>query len=146
MLNAHDFLASPAALAQFVADFEAGRWPKPKWSHAAHVAVGAVYCLRYQEHAMAMIRAAIIAYNCAVGTANTDDSGYHETLTGFWARQISAAVQGINSEFAAAVHAVALFGEARRLHESYYSYDVVSSKKARRAWCAPDQSAWKEET
>jgi hypothetical protein len=55
--------------------------PKPEWTHAAHFAA-ALWVLRHgPEPAEAVLRRAIPAYNAATGVPNTDDSGYHETIT-----------------------------------------------------------------
>jgi hypothetical protein len=55
--------------------------PKPQWTHAAHFAV-AVWVLRHPAMlAERDMPPAIRAYNEATGVANTDSSGYHETIT-----------------------------------------------------------------
>lgn len=133
-----DWLGSADAFAAFVAQWEQGTLPRPAWTHAAHVAVGACYAVRYGADALRHTREGIRRYNAAVGTANTDSSGYHETLTVFWTRVLSAAVAGESDEWRAACRAVRDFGEARDLHARYYGFDVVRSVKARRAWIEPD--------
>lgn len=134
----YPWLASAEAFQAFVAAWEAGTLPKHEWSHAAHVAVGACYALRHGDAALDRTRAGILRYNTAVGTANTDTSGYHETLTRFWAEVLAAEVAGQANEWQAAKRAVARFGEDRDLHGLYYGFDVVRSVDARRAWVAPD--------
>ncbi len=42
-----------------------------------------------QAEAACYIRSGIITYNKAVGTANTPQKGYHETITVFWIKIIS---------------------------------------------------------
>lgn len=134
----YPWLASAEAFQAFVAAWEAGTLPKHEWSHAAHVAVGACYALRHGDAALDRTREGILRFNAAVGTANTDTSGYHETLTRFWAEVLAAEVAGQASEWQAAKRAVARFGEDRDLHGLYYGFDVVRSVDARRAWVAPD--------
>ena len=81
------YLADEAALDAFVAAWRAGTLPKPEWTHAAHVAVCAWHAWDGPpvETVFAAMKRGIVAYNEAVGTANTATSGYHETLTRFWA-------------------------------------------------------------
>jgi hypothetical protein len=71
------------------------------------------------------MRDGIRRFNDAVGTPNTDDSGYHDTLTWFWVSLIARVVAGCTDEWAAAQQAVTLLGEDRDLHYLYYSFDVV---------------------
>lgn len=56
--------------------------PKSCWTHAAHFAA-ALWFLRHhsRDNALNRIRESIRAYNEASGLANTDSSGYHETIT-----------------------------------------------------------------
>lgn len=134
----YPFLASDTAFRDFVAAWEQGTLPREQWTHAAHVSIGACYVLRYDEAALARIREGILHYNTAVGTAKTDSSGYHETLTRFWAETIAAAVTGFDDERQAACRAVELFGDDRDRPRRFYSFDVVGSGEARRTWIAPD--------
>jgi hypothetical protein len=134
----HAFLSSRPAFEQFVAAWEAGTLPKPQWTHAAHVAVSACYTVRFDESAFDSMKAGILRYNEAVGTINGPDSGYHETLTRFWSTLIARHLQGITDPWQAACRAVEQFGEGRTLHTLYYSFDVVRSLEARRAWTPPD--------
>lgn len=132
------WLASPEAFAAFIATWERGELPKATWTHAAHVGVGACYAVRYGHDAFVHTRAGILRHNDAVGTPNTDTSGYHETLTRFWVDVLAAATAGLSDEWEAARLAVARFGDVRNYHAQFYSYDVVRSTAARRAWHAPD--------
>jgi hypothetical protein len=134
----HDFLSSSAALDEFIAQWEAGVLPKPRWTHAAHIAVGTYYAVRYCDAALDKTRCGIVRYNEAVGTANTATSGYHETLTCFWAALLARESQGIDDPLAAVRLTVERYGNERRLHERYYSFDVVNSVEARRKWIPPD--------
>jgi flavin reductase (DIM6/NTAB) family NADH-FMN oxidoreductase RutF len=134
----YPWLASAATLAAFVAAWEAGTLPKREWSHAAHVTIGACYVVRHGASAFDYTRAGIRRYNAAVGTANTDTSGYHETLTRFWADVLALLVAGETDEWQAARRAVARYGEDRDLHVLHYGFDVVRSVEARRRWIAPD--------
>jgi hypothetical protein len=132
------WLASAEAFRSFVDTWERGDLPKVEWTHAAHVAVGACYVVRHGAEALARIRQGIVRHNDAVGTPNTDSSGYHETLTRFWAETIAHLVTGLDDQWAAASLAVARFGEDRARHTRYYGFDVVGNVSARRSWVPPD--------
>src|SRR5512146_44410 len=55
--------------------------PKSDWTHAAHFAA-ALWLLRHRgDAAFSDMPPLIRAYNEATGVANTDTSGYHETIT-----------------------------------------------------------------
>ena len=74
----------------FIRDFEACSLPKAYWTHHSHLLVGLWYLSHHSfDEALAIIRQRIRNYNDTVGVANTDSSGYHETLTQFFLRGIS---------------------------------------------------------
>jgi hypothetical protein len=78
------------SLDRFLEEFAAGTFPKASWNHGAHVTVAACYLQMYpQPEAARRIRAGIRHYNECQGTANTADSGYHETLTLFWIAHVT---------------------------------------------------------
>jgi len=56
--------------------------PKPAWTHAAHFA-SAMWLISHHGRIFAVreLPGFIRAYNEATGVANTDTSGYHETIT-----------------------------------------------------------------
>ena len=127
-------------LAEFVAAFEDTSLPKERWTHAAHVVGATVYLRRYGRDALPKMREAIRRFNRAKGGPET---AYHETITVFWLAVVAEALA--REAFAgdvAAVHAmVAIFGDERRLHERYYSFDVIQNDEARQRWKAPDRVA-----
>lgn len=136
-----DPAATDAAYAAFIAEFEAGRLPRARWTHAAHLRAGLWYVSRLPlDEAIATLRRRIRAHNEAVGTPNTDVSGYHETLTALYARGIAA--------HAAAHPGLSLGQLAERLLASplarvewplgYYSRERLYSVAARREWLEPD--------
>jgi hypothetical protein len=84
------------------------------------------------------MRRGIKRHNASVGTADTLDSGYHETLTRFWIWVFSLRLGGYSDPWIAARHAVESFGEDRNLQRLYYSYDVIWDRTARASWVAPD--------
>jgi hypothetical protein len=132
------FLETRDAFHAFVTAWEAGRLPRAAWTHAAHVAMGACYAVRYGATAVDELRTGIKRHNAAVGTLDTETSGYHETLTRLWSGVIARAVKGLTDPWLAARHAVESFGEKRDLYRLYYSFDVVKDKAARAGWVPPD--------
>ncbi len=131
-----------AALDAFVASWRAGRLPKATWTHGAHVAVCAYYAFggTPRETLLGVMRAGIVAYNEAVGTANTLSSGYHETLTRLWCGLVADALTRADpaTRLDAVRMVVAELGNARTLHQAFYTFDVVGDPTARATWVAPD--------
>jgi hypothetical protein len=141
--HTHPFLESDHALDHFFHQWQSGTLPKSSWTHAAHVAVAA--CLAFDhppDRALELTRSGIIHHNESVGTADTETSGYHETLTRFWSDLIGEAVRAGNfpSRFEAVRHAVNKFGNDRSAFRPFYSFDVVNDRRARRQWIPPDRS------
>jgi hypothetical protein len=136
------FLESETALQQFVEAWKAGRLPKPAWTHAAHVTMAAYFAFDHAADAtFAIMKAGILHHNTSVGTPNTEDNGYHETLTRFWASEIGRFVRRgrFTSRLEAVRAAVAAFGGDRERFRRFYSFDVVRDRRARREWVAPDR-------
>ena len=134
----YDFVASRESLEEFMAAWEGGTLPKRQWTHAGHIAVGAYYAVRYPTSAFERTKSGILRYNQAVGIENSFTTGYHETLTQFWANLLGKFVSGFTDPWSAAFEAVETFGEERDLHHLYYSSDVVRNIQARREWIPPD--------
>ena len=135
------FLENDQALEFFFLQWQTGTLAKSLWTHAAHVAVSA--CLTFEhspETALNLTRSGIIRFNESVGTANTESSGYHETLTRFWSGIIGDFVRAGNfpTRLEAVRGAVTQFGEARGHFRLFYSFDVVNDRRARREWVPPD--------
>jgi len=132
------FLDTRESFEAFVTAWEAGKLPKAQWTHEAHVAIGATYVVRYGAAAVDELRRGIKRHNAAVGTLDTRTSGYHETLTCFWAGVVSRLVKGVADPWLAARKAVDAVGQARDLHRLYYSFDVVRDEKARASFVPAD--------
>lgn len=138
-LKTPDFLSSEAALDELLAGFEAGTWPGAQWTHAAHLAMGACYILAYDD-ALDRMRLAIPRYNISQGGKNTEDSGYHETLTCFWhivIRKFIGTLPPALDRLAVARAVVGEFASKRDLFRDYYDFDVVKSREARAKWIPP---------
>jgi len=133
-------LHDEASFGEFVGAFERAELPRAMWTHGAHVAIGTLYTLRHGDDVLAKTRAAIRRHNASVGTP---ENAYHETLTVFWLAVVGEFLRRGEhaSELEAVRAAVAEFGEQRKLHGSYYGFDVVASPEARAGWVAPDLRA-----
>src|SRR5579883_2342812 len=137
----YPFLADEATLEQFVREWNAGALSRSAWTHAAHVAVAAYYAFDHDaDRLFARMKTGIRNLNECLGVVNSEDSGYHETLTRFWSitLKVFAESQASPSRFELVTEAVIAFGENRDLHRAYYSFDVVANRHARREWVEPD--------
>jgi hypothetical protein len=115
--------------------------PKGEWTHHAHLRAGLWHVMQHGAvAALELLRARITAYNESVGTANTDSSGYHETITRFYVividRFLSAADRSLDVD-ALADQLIAAHGD-RRLPLHHYSESRLFSPVARRSWVEPD--------
>ena len=125
----------------FIRDFEACTLPKSRWTHQAHLLVGLWYLSNHApDEALGIVRTRIRAYNEAVGTANTDSSGYHETLTHFFLKGIAAHLD--RHRDASLSDSLALLLQTPLARSdwplTYYSPALLFSALARRQWVAPD--------
>ena len=129
------------SLEEFISAFEAGTWPIADWKHAHHLAMAAYYVIAYgRDEALERARRNIPAYNEAQGGKNTEDSGYHETLTVFWIDAVTAALPLGKPRLEAIHHIVETLTPRRDLWREFYSFDVVKSSEARKIYIAPDLS------
>jgi hypothetical protein len=115
--------------------------PKPRWTHAAHFAacVWVLACCPELD-AFVVLPAKIRAYNEAMGTPNTDTSGYHETIT-------HASILAARSFIATGerrplvVLCNALLASPLGRSDwllAYWSRTLLFSTEARAAWVDPD--------
>ena len=116
--------------------------PKPEWTHAAHFAA-ALWLARHHPELLAppAIAAIIRGYNDATGTPNTDDSGYHETITVASMRAAVAHLATFPAD--APLHLVANDLLASPLGRSdwllaHWRRERLFSVEARREWLPPD--------
>lgn len=115
--------------------------PKGEWTHHAHLRAGLWHVLEHGPFvALDLLRARISAYNESVGTANSDSSGYHETITRFYVividRFLAKADRTLHID-ALAEQLIAKHGD-RRLPLHHYSETRLFSPVARRSWVEPD--------
>jgi hypothetical protein len=114
---------------------------KSKWTHAAHFAT-ALWMLRCFgiEETLRRMPGAIRAYNESTGGANTETSGYHETITvasiraaeRFRCERAGAPLWTVCNELMASE-----LGRPEWVLE-YWSRERLFSVEARRIWIEPD--------
>lgn len=131
-----------ADLESLITRFRAQTLPKPEWTHQAHLAVG-LWHVRHEgaDAALSALRTGIRRLNDAHGTANTDSSGYHETITRAYVELVAAflATQPPDASPADLAQALLRGPLARRdVLLDHYSKDVLFSVAARREWVPPD--------
>ena len=81
-------------LSPLIEKFNNGALPKSEWTHHANLTVALWYVDNYEfNDAICRLKSGIILLNNLHGTENTDRSGYHETLTIFWAKEISIYIE-----------------------------------------------------
>ena len=115
------------------------------WSHEAHFVVATCVLWDYGfETAMTMMRKLIKANNEHMGIANTDTSGYHETLTWFYLNQIHSVLQtSVPQTIDQAVDCV-LASEItdKNYPLKFYSKDDLFSSHARKTHLPPALQSW----
>lgn len=114
--------------------------PKPEWTHAAHFAAAIWLLSRPDRDAMREMPGLIRAYNEATGVANTDSTGYHETIT---LASVRAARAWLHARPHKALHVSLLELLASHYGHSdwllaYWSKPLLFSVEARRGWVEPD--------
>lgn len=128
-------------ISTLVSQFQNQTLPLPAWTHRAHLSVAAWYLMNYSlEEATCYLRSGIITYNNAVGTINSPESGYHETLTLFWIKAVQGFIQknpGMDIETHCRHFFDSDFGTSA-FPLQYYSREVLFSTRARAFWVAPD--------
>jgi hypothetical protein len=114
--------------------------PKPEWTHAAHFAAALWLLSRPDRDAFAEMPGLIRAYNEATGVPNTDDGGYHETITLASLRAARAHLAAQPDLRLAETLAKLLASECGRSDWllAYWSKPRLFSVEARRRWVEPD--------
>jgi hypothetical protein len=117
-------------------------WPKAEWTHAAHFAL-ALWILRHRPDPAAEVQlpTMIRAYNEATGLANTDATGYHETIT-FASIRAARSFLGRHPASQPLHELIDLLmdtplGDSRWLL-AHWTRERLFSVAARRAWIEPD--------
>jgi hypothetical protein len=110
-----------------------GSLPHADWTHAAHVTAAHTLVRRLgPAAALLAVRAAIPRLNDAHGVPNSDDDGYHETLTVFFVAAVADCIaRGLDLD-------ATLAAMTRELPLAYWSRAVLFSVAARRGYVPPD--------
>jgi len=117
--------------------------PKAEWTHAAHFAAAFWLYKRSHLDPMHAMPGLIRAYNEATGVANTDSTGYHETIT---MASLRAARAWLDTHADTAMHEAleamlaSEFGRSDWLL-AYWTKPRLFSVEARRSWAEPDLKA-----
>ena len=127
---------------ELVHQFENGELAKEKWTHEAHFVMALWYCCRQPlQQAIESIKEGIKKYNSSIGGENTDHSGYHETITVFYTRQIINYIlkTGPGDQFESKLNGLWQQEFLKKdFPLKYYSRELLMSKEARKNWLAPD--------
>ncbi|KCZ98329.1 hypothetical protein HPO_10507 [Hyphomonas polymorpha PS728] len=114
--------------------------PREAWTHTAHFAFAIWMQAERGGDILPAVRAAICAYNVAVGVENTDRAGYHETITAASLAVVAAHVAAHPGASNAALLAALLAGPCGRSDWifAHWSKERLLSVEARREWTPPD--------
>jgi hypothetical protein len=117
--------------------FAACTLPKAEWTHAGHFAA-AIWALSRRRDGFAAMPALIRGYNASVGTANTPESGYHETITVASLRCAAAFMRDApRREEALNALLASRYGRSDWLL-AYWTRERLFSREARAVWIEPD--------
>ncbi len=111
--------------------------PRAEWTHAAHFAA-ALWMLR--AGTIDELPDTIRRYNAATGTANTDTTGYHETITRASIRGAKAMMEGRPGEPLWHIANALMVSPLGRSDwpMTYWRRERLFSVEARKAWVEPD--------
>lgn len=129
-------------LATLVIRFQTRALPREEWNHAAHLGL-ALWTLRRRpfEAAMDELRFEIRAYNAAQGIVSGPSSGYHETITAFFARAVRQFLQqhpgNDDDEDALWAQLLETWGD-KNVILAFYSRRALFATPARRELWPPD--------
>jgi hypothetical protein len=116
--------------------------PGPEWTHAAHWAAAVWLVVKRPDlHPPRDMPGLIRAYNVSLGNANTDTSGYHETITQASLRAAHHYVAHVAADAALAATCNTLLASELGRPDwllRYWSKPLLFSLAARRAWVEPD--------
>ncbi|WP_416864513.1 MAG: hypothetical protein ACMVP2_18150 [Imperialibacter sp.] len=127
---------------QLVKGFEEGTWPSSGWTHFAHFVMALWYTYHHPiAEARKLIKEGIKKYNEAVGGKNTEDSGYHETITELYIQIIIGYLSSLTGEYDFDVLLSNL--EAQPFIQKdfpfrFYTKKLLMSREARVGWVEPD--------
>ena len=128
--------------AAMIRDFELGKYPKEKWTHQAHFVMAFWYCYHQPlPQAIRSIKDGIRHYNVCVGGQNTEDSGYHETITVFYTREVvrflshSSSLEDVDQLLENLLEQPFL---KKDYLSNFYTRETLMGREARARWVEPD--------
>jgi len=134
---------SLAEIESLVHEFESCQLPRSRWSHAAHLTVGAWYVSTMPEvEATEQMIHGIRRYNHATGIETSPTGGYHETLTIFWLVVIRETMVALMEKYDLLKRInllIVRFARKPELPMSFYDEDRLFSPEARAHWVAPQK-------
>ena len=119
--------------------------PAAQWTHEAHLTVALMLARRLPEAALLpALREGISGYNIASGGVNTDQAGYHEAITAFYAATIGAYARLTQDLPLAEAGRRLLAGPLaeRAIVQRAYSPERLKTVQARLQGAAPDISGF----
>lgn len=127
---------------KLVKGFESGTYPASDWNHYAHFVMALWYTYHHPvAEARRLIKDGIKKYNEAVGGKNTEDAGYHETITEFYFRVMLHYQLGFSEGSSLDSLLDALQNQPflqKDFPFKFYSKELLMSRHARATWVAPD--------
>lgn len=131
-------------LEELVEAFRARTLPRERWTHVAHLRVGAWHVHHHgAETALGLLRAGIRRLNEHHGTVNSSASGYHETITVAYVRLIAAFLSEVPAGLSLEDGVRALLDgplAEKSLLLTFWSKERLMSAEARAEWVPPDLS------
>ncbi len=131
-----------AEASKLVQGFEDGTYPASSWTHHAHFVMALWYVYHHPlPEAQRCIKEGIKKYNIMTGGKNTDEAGYHETITEFYIRTI---VQYLlsnieNNDLGMLLRQLDKQDFVQKQYPyKFYKKETLMSKRARREWVEPD--------
>jgi len=115
---------------------------RAEWTHVAHLAVGAWHVHRYgTAEALTRVRDGIRRLNVSIGGANTESSGYHETITAAYITLLAEFLEACSPGLPLADCLARLWTTPlaeRDMLFTFYSRERLCSTDARARWVDPD--------
>jgi hypothetical protein len=136
-------------LETLAARFCAADVPRPEWTHAAHLRVGAWHVARFgPAEALPLLRERIRRLNDRNGVPNTPTDGYHETITAAYVLLIAAYLDACPPAVPLGARVTQMLDGPlgrRDVLLDHYTRETLFSPRARAAWVPPDRAplAWR---
>lgn len=133
---------------ELVTGFEDGSFPKEEWTHEAHFVMALWYT--YDEpipKARGLIKEGIKKYNLSQGGKNTDNSGYHETITELYIKVIVQYQLSFADEYSFE-SLLSKLNQQEFMEKNFpfrfYTKELLMSKEARKNWVEPNKKRMPE--